>query len=67
MSISRLTTAFALGLLAVQLASGAAVACDKPGKTHKLSFKVTDDGCVVKVKKDSDDADAESAEPEEKR
>ena len=60
MSIARLTTAFALGLLAVQLAAGAAVACDKPGKTHKLSFKVKDDGCVVKVKKDSDGADAET-------
>jgi hypothetical protein len=60
MSIARFTTAFALGLLAVQLASGAAVACDNPGKTHKLSFKVTDDGCVAKVKKDADDADAET-------
>jgi hypothetical protein len=59
MSMARLTTAFALGLLALQLAAGAAVACDNPGKTHKLSFKVKDDGCVVKVKKDStgDDAD----------
>lgn len=59
MSIARLTTALALGLLAAHLASGAAVACDKPGKTHKLSFKVKDDGCVEKVKKDSDGADAE--------
>jgi hypothetical protein len=59
MSIARLTTALALVLLAAHLASGAAVACDKPGKTHKLSFKVKDDGCVEKVKKDSDGADAE--------
>jgi len=60
MSIVRLTTACAFGLLAVQLASGAAVACDDPGKTHKLSFKVADDGCVTKVNKDADDADAET-------
>ena len=60
MSIARLTTAFALGLLGVHLSLGAAVACDNPGKTHKLSFKVTEDGCVAKVKKDSDDADAET-------
>jgi hypothetical protein len=60
MSVARLTTALALGLLAAHLASGAAVACDNPGKTHELSFKVTEDGCVAKVKKASDDADAET-------
>jgi hypothetical protein len=60
MSIARITTALALGLLAVQLATGAAVACDNPGKTHKLKFQVKDDGCVTKVKKESDDADAET-------
>jgi hypothetical protein len=60
MSMARLTTAFALGLLALQLAAGAAVACENPGKTHKLSFKVKDDGCVVRVRKDSNDEDAET-------
>jgi hypothetical protein len=60
MSIARLTTAFALGLPGVHLSSGAAVACDNPGRTRKLSFKVTEDGCVAKVKKDSGDADAET-------
>ncbi len=58
MSIARFATAFALSLLAAQLASGFAVACDTPGKTHTLKFKVKDDGCVLKVKKDSDGADA---------
>jgi hypothetical protein len=53
MSIARLTTALALSLLAGQLASGlAAAACPNPGKTHELKFKVKDDGCVEKVKKD---------------
>jgi len=60
MSIARLTTAFALSLLAAQLASGVAVACDNPGKTHTLKFKVKDDGCVVKVKQDSNGADADT-------
>ena len=60
MSIARVTTAFALSLLAAQLASGVAVACDNPGKTHTLKFKVKDDGCVQKVKKDSDGADADT-------
>ena len=60
MSIARFTTAFALSLLAAQLASGVAVACENKGKTHTLKFKVDDDGCVLKVKKDADDADAET-------
>lgn len=60
MSIARMTTAFALSLLAAQLASGVAVACDDKGKTHTLKFKVKDDGCVEKVKKDSDGADADT-------
>jgi len=60
MSITRFTTAFALSLLAAQLASGVAVACDSPGKIHALKFKVNDDGCVLKVKKDSDGADADT-------
>jgi hypothetical protein len=60
MSIKRCATAFALGLLAAQLASGVAVACDNPGKTHTLKFKVKDDGCVQKVKKESDGADADT-------
>ena len=60
MSIARMTTAFALSLLAAQLASGVAVACDNKGKTHTLKFKVKDDGCVEKVKKDSDGADADT-------
>jgi len=54
MSIARLTTTFALSLLAAQLASGvAAAACPNPnpGKTHELDFKVKSDGCVEKVKK----------------
>jgi uncharacterized protein (DUF2147 family) len=59
MSIARLTTTFALGLLAAQLASGAAVACDNPGKTHELEFKVKGDECVEKVKK-KDGSDAET-------
>ena len=59
MSIARITTAFALSLLAAQLASGVAVACDNPGKTHALKFKVNDEGCVLKVKKESDGADAD--------
>ena len=57
MSITRLTTTFALSLLAAQLASGvAAAACPDPGKTHELEFKVKSDGCVEKVnKKDGTD------------
>jgi hypothetical protein len=60
MSIARFTTAFALSLLGAQITSGVAVACENQGKTHSLKFKVDDDGCVLKVKKDSDDADAET-------
>jgi len=60
MSIARVTTAFALSLLAAQLASGVAVACENPGKTHNLKFKVKSDGCVEKVKKEKDDADADT-------
>lgn len=60
MSIARVTTALALGLLAVQLASGVAVACDNPGKTHNLKFKVKNDECVEKVKKEKDDGDADT-------
>jgi hypothetical protein len=60
MSITRLTTTFALGLLAAQLASGvAAAACPNPGKTHELEFKVKNDECVEKVKK-KDGSDAET-------
>jgi hypothetical protein len=59
MSIARFTTACALSLLAAQLASGAAVACDNPGKTHELEFKVKNDECVEKVKK-KDGSDAET-------
>jgi|OpeIllAssembly_1097287.scaffolds.fasta_scaffold118367_2 hypothetical protein len=54
MSIARVTTTFALSLLAAQLASGvAAAACPNPnpGKLHELDFKVKSDGCVEKVKK----------------
>jgi hypothetical protein len=60
MSMSRLTVAFVLGFVSLQLTAGAAIACENPGKTHKLSFKVKDDGCVVKVKKESTDEDAET-------
>ena len=60
MSIARVTTALALSLLAVQLASGVAVACDNPGKTHNLKFKVKNDECVEKVKKEKDDGDADT-------
>jgi hypothetical protein len=57
MSIARIATVFTLSLLAAQLASGVAVACDNPGKTHELKFKVKSDGCVEKVQK-KDDSDA---------
>jgi hypothetical protein len=61
MSIARLTTAFALSLLASQLALGDEPTCAaKKGATHTLKFKVKDDGCVEKVKKDSDGADADT-------
>jgi hypothetical protein len=60
MSIARVTTALTLGLLAVQLASGVAVACENPGKTHNLKFKVKNDECVEKVKKEKDDGDADT-------
>jgi len=60
MSIARLTTTFALSLLAAQLASGvAAAACPNPGKTHELKFKVKGDECVEKVKK-NDGSDGET-------
>jgi hypothetical protein len=62
MSIARLTRTFAFSLLAALLASGVAAAnCSDPNRnpeTHKLKFKVKDDGCVEKVKKDRDDTDA---------
>jgi hypothetical protein len=61
MSIARFTTAFALSLLASQLALGDEPTCAaKKGATHTLKFKVKDDGCVEKVKKDSDGADADT-------
>lgn len=60
MSIARVTTALSLGLLAVQLASGVAGACENPGKTHNLKFKVKNDECVEKVKKEKDDGDADT-------
>jgi hypothetical protein len=60
MSIARLATAFALSLLAAQLALGDEPNCaEKKGDVHVLKFKVKDDGCVEKVKKDSDGADAD--------
>ena len=37
-----------------------AVACDNPGKTHNLKFKVKNDECVEKVKKEKDDGDADT-------
>ena len=61
MSITRLTTTFALSLLAAQLASGvAAAACPNPnpGKTHELEFKLKDGKCVEKLKKERDGSDA---------
>ena len=60
MSIARLATACALSLLAAQLALGDERNCatDK-GAVHTLKFKVKDDGCVEKVKKDSDGANAD--------
>ena len=61
MSIARFTTAFALSLLASQLALGDEPTCAaKKGATHTLKFKVKDNGCVEKVKKDSDGADADT-------
>ena len=48
----------AVALAAALLAQGA-LACDDPGKTHRLKFQVKGDECVEKVKKD-DDAEAET-------
>jgi hypothetical protein len=60
MSITRVTTALALGLLATQPAMGDEPDCAvKKGAVHTLKFKVNDDGCVEKVKKDSNGDDAD--------
>jgi hypothetical protein len=56
MLIARVTTAFVVGLLWAQ----GSLACDDPGKTHRLKFQVKGDECVEKVKKEADDGDAET-------
>lgn len=60
MSISRIAMSLALALLLGQLTAVAADACESAGKTHKLKFKVQEDGCVLKVKKDDADEDADA-------
>ena len=56
MLIARVTTVFVVGLLWAQ----GGLACEDPGKTHRLKFQVKGDECVEKVKKEDDDADAET-------
>jgi len=55
-SMARAGVSIAIALL---LAQGA-LACENPGKTHRLKFQVKGDECVEKVKKEDDDADAET-------
>jgi hypothetical protein len=56
MLIARITTVLVVGLLWAQ----GSLACEDPGKTHRLKFQVKGDECVEKVKKEDDDADAET-------
>jgi hypothetical protein len=60
MSIPRIAMSLAAVLLLAQGPFTAALACDDPGKTHRLKFKVKGDECVEKVKKEDNDEDADS-------
>lgn len=60
MPTSRTAIVIVASLLAGLGAATAADACENPGKTHRLKFKVKHDECVEKVNKADDDADADS-------
>ena len=60
MTVPRVAISLAVFFLAAQFTVGVAAACENPGKTHELKFKAKGDQCVEKVKKEKDDADAET-------
>ena len=54
------TTRWGVFGVACVLLAGAAVACERPGKTHTLKFKIKTNECVEKVQKDADETDADT-------